>query len=163
MNGLTIGTDGIQIGETWVPYRSIIQITTDKGQAEQTIVFQSGGDRRAFRLKLPTETFQEFLDRCKQANPACYYQSYRHGSQLAMGYVLLTLATVLAITGAIVAFFRRGHTLGWALMAVGLCSMLANIFVGAAYRRMKQNNGNDPKKMARAEAAAAAYEQERGA
>lgn len=163
MNGLTIGNDGIQIGETWVPYRSIIQITTDKSQSEQTIVFQSHEGKRAFRLKLPAETFQDFLCRCKQANPACYYQSYRHGSRLAMGYVLLTLTTVLAITGAIVAFFRHVHTLGWVLMAVGLCSMLANIFVSAAYRRMKQNNGNDPKKMARAEKATVEFEQERHA
>lgn len=41
--------------------------------------------------------------------------------------------------------------------------MLANIFVSAAYRRMKQNNGNDPKKMARAEKATVEFEQEQHA
>lgn len=157
MKAFEILPDGVRAGEEWIPYAALIKVASEKNRTDHLLLFNTSGTDRAISVKLPESEYRALRQGCLRENPACYFQTYREGQLVAMAYVLLTATTVLPITGAIACFFRDRKPLGWTLIAIGLVSMLLNVFASRAYRRMRQNNSDNPKKMARARAANDAF------
>ena len=153
MKGFEILPDGVRAGWERIPYAALSKVASEKNRVDHLLLFNLDGRDRAISVKLPDTEYRALRQACLQKNPACYFQTYRQGQAVAMAYVLLTVTTVLPITAAIACFFRDMKPLGWALIVIGLVSMLLNVFASRAYRRMRQNNGDDPKKLARARAA----------
>lgn len=152
MQYISLSDNEIAIGNTRIPYQSIIKIATEKNLSKQTITFHLVDDdrERAFQLNMEKELFEQFMLRCKSVNPSCYYQSYQYGSRLAMSFVALTLSTTLFITATVAAVFRHNEVLTWIFASVGVCSLILNFFVKYKYRKMKINDGNDFRKLDRA-------------
>ena len=149
MVGTTYNEAGIQILEEWIPYEGIIKVLSDKPKTTHTIVFNLDGKERAFEVKMSPAEYQEFRKKCKAKNKASYFQPYQVGEGLAFAMVACTIIVILGLLAAI-AGFKRSTTLGYSLGAVALAAMIANIFIKRKISLMRNNQGDDPKKIAAA-------------
>lgn len=159
MQFISLSDSEIIIGDTKIPYQSIIKVTSEKDYTKQTIVFHLAGEdiERAFQLNMEKDYFERFIAYCKKNNASCYHQSYQYGSRLAMSYVALTLTTTIFISATVAAIMRQNEALTWIFASVGITSLILNIFAKYKYRRMKINDGNDLRKLSRAKRYNAIY------
>ena len=148
---------GIVLQGEEIPFQSWIRVYTDQDQLTHSVLFNVSGKERALTFKLEEQEFRLLKERCADANPSCYFQSFRKDERLSLIIVILTVWTVLSLVGAIVCFFRQMRLPGYALIASSFIGMIINIFLKRRFSLMKANEGSDPKRMKRAREANAAY------
>ena len=156
MVGTAYNENGIHILEEWIPYEGIIKVLSDKPKTTHIIVFDLDGNERAFQVKMSPDEYKEFRKKCKTRNRAAYFQPYQVGEGLAAAMIACTLIAVTGLLAAI-AGFKHSSALGYSLGAVALSAMIANIFIKRKISLMRNNQGDDPKKVAAARLANAAW------